>query len=223
MTKNNVIKLLLPMFIAIHLVSCSPSQYISSSYSSAFSLLVNQFSDGQQIISRELIESIPFASASIKFSDGGESLIILESTRKDKNIWISSDRIKFTEYEGRVLSTIGLPNDLYSIDRPNIDFGELIQKGKFKYSSYYSFRNPELNNLKVEVEAKVVGEETVSIYGIDKNLLLIEESIYSSSINWKARNQFWVDRESLFVWKSIQALTPKLPDLEISITKKPAS
>mgnify|MGYP003309737228 CR=1 FL=1 len=223
MIKNNFIKKLLPMFIAINLVSCSASQYISSSYSSAFSLLVNQFSDDQQFISRDLIESIPFASASIKFSDGGESLIILESTRKDKNLWISSDRIKFTESAGRVLSTIGLPNDLYTIDRPNIDFGKLIQKGKFEYISYYSFRNPELNNLKVEVKAKVIGEETVSIYGIDKNLVLIEESIYGSSINWKAINKFWVDRESLFVWKSIQALTPKLPYLEISITKKPAS
>ena len=223
MNKNNVTKQFLPMYIAINLVSCSPSQYLSSSYTSAFSLLVDQFTGGKQVINRDLIESIPFASASIKFSDGGESLIILESTRKDKNLWISSDRIKFTESEGRVLSTIGLPNDLYIIDRPNIDFGKLIKKGKFKYISYYSFRNPELNNLKVEVKAKVVGEETVSIYGIEKNLVLIEESIYSSSINWKATNKFWVDRESLFVWKSIQALTPRLPYLEISITKKPAS
>ena len=37
--------------------------------------------------------------------------------------------------------TIGLPNDLYSIDRPNINFEFLLaQKGKFEYISYYSFR-----------------------------------------------------------------------------------
>ena len=223
MTKYNVTKQLLLIFFAISLASCSPSQYISSSYSSALSLIVDQFSEGQQIINRDLIESIPFASAAIKFTDGKESLIILESARKEKNSWISSDRVRFTESEGRILSTIGLPNNLYAIDRPNIKFGEIIRKGKFEYISYYSFRNPEFNNLKVEVKAKVIGEETVSIYGLEKTLVLIEESIYSSRINWKATNHFWVDRESLFVWKSIQVLTPKLPYLEISITKKPAS
>ena len=128
MTRYYVTKQILLMLFAINLVSCSPSQYISSSYSSAFSLLVNQFTEGQQVINRDLIESIPFASASIKFSDGVESLIILESTRKDKNLWISSDRIRFTESEGRVLRTIGLPNDLYAIDRPNIKFADLLKR-----------------------------------------------------------------------------------------------
>ena len=53
MTKNNVTKLLLQMFFAINLVSCSASQYISSSYSSAL-VISKSFSDGQQVISRIL-------------------------------------------------------------------------------------------------------------------------------------------------------------------------
>ena len=53
-------------------------------------------------------------------------------------------------------------------------------------------------------------------------LILIEESISSELIGWKEKNQFWVDPNDYFVWKSVQNLTPKLPKFMFQVTKKPA-
>ena len=56
-------------------------------------------------ISRDLIESIPYASALI--SDRGQSLIILESTRLIKiSRWISADKIRFKESEWKNYSEL---------------------------------------------------------------------------------------------------------------------
>ncbi len=51
---------------------------------------------------------------------------------------------------------------------------------------------------------------------------MIDENLFSERINWKASNKYWVDPETNFIWKSVQSISPKLPPLEIMITKKPA-
>ena len=133
-----------------------------------------------------------------------------------------SDKIKLHEEKGRIIRSIGLPNDLHSIERPKLDFKMIIDKGYVSYIAYYSFRNPEMNNLRVEVKSTVIGPESVDIFGFKKELILIEERMYSPLIHWSAKNKFWYDPENDYVWKSKQYLTPKLPAIDIEVTKKPA-
>ena len=173
-------------------------------------------------INKSLIDNIPYASSLISFGNNSKSLIILESAKENKNTWVSSDKIKIIESNGRVLRSIGLPNDLYSIQRPELHFNKIIEEGKLSYVVYYSFRNPVLNSLKVEVQSIKVGKEIVEILGLKKELILIEENLYSPLINWSAQNKFWYDPATDFVWKSRQHISPKLPFIDIEVTKKPA-
>jgi hypothetical protein len=53
-------------------------------------------------------------------------------------------------------------------------------------------------------------------------LLLIEEELISRYLGWKIKNKYWIDDEG-FVWKSIQTISPKIPPIEILITKKPST
>jgi hypothetical protein len=184
--------------------------------------LINRFTDQESIIDKGLIDNIPYASSIISFGNNNKSLIILESTKGNENTWISSDKIKIIESNGRVVRSIGLPNDLHSIDRPRLNFNKIIKEGKYSYVAYYSFRNPLLNSLKVEVQSVKVGKEIVEILGLKKELILIEENLYSPEINWSAKNKFWYDPYTGFVWKSRQYLSPKLPFVDIEVTKKPA-
>ena len=151
-----------------------------------------------------------------------KSLIILESQTAGFNTWISKDKIRFKEDNGRIIQTIGLPNDLFLLNRPKINFEELLAQ-KLSYISYYSFRKPTLHNLKVQIKAEVLGLEKISILGREQSVILIKEHLFSESINWKATNRYWVDPETKFIWKSVQSISPKLPPLEIMITKKPAN
>ena len=70
---------------------------------------------------------------------------------KNTYTWVSSDEKVFITEEGRVISTIGLPNNLYMINRPKIDFREIISsKKEIEYFSYYSFNQPkEFKNLSI--------------------------------------------------------------------------
>ena len=64
---------------------CSQFNYLSSSYSTSYDLLINRFTDQESIIDKDLIDNIPYASSIISFDNNTKSLIILESTKGDKN------------------------------------------------------------------------------------------------------------------------------------------
>ena len=212
------IKILIVLFT---LTSCSNLD-LSSPSSPLSNLLLNNFSKASAAINKETIESIPYASSLISFGGNTKSLIILESTKEDSNTWISSDKVRFIEKKGRINRSLGMPSDLYFIERPDLDFDFLVKEGNFSYIAYYSFRSPVLNNLKVEINSNVVGLETVNILDREMQLLLIEESLYAPIVNWNAINKYWIDPISKYVWKSSQYLTPRLPHIEIEVTKKPA-
>ena len=44
---------------------------------------------------------------------------------------------------------------------------------------------------------------------------------HNKYLGWKVKNRFWYDSEA-FIWKSEQHLSPKLPLIQIEVTKKPA-
>ena len=204
-------------------LSCARNEFLSSSYATSFELIIDYFSDEDEIVSLEFIENIPYASSLISFNGKNKSLIILESQNTGFNTWISKDKIRFKEENGRIIQTIGLPNDLSFLNRPEINFEEVLAQKELSYISYYSFKKPTLNNLRVQIKVKVSGLEKISILGQERSLILIDENLFSESINWKASNKYWVDPETNFIWKSVQSISPKLPPLEIMITKKPAN
>ena len=58
------------------------------------------------------------------------------------------------------------------------------------------------------------------MFGV-KNLKLVSEDISSEEIGWYRTNKYWLD-ENNFVWKSVQNISPILPEIYIEITKKPS-
>ena len=206
------------------IISCAQNpNIIPSSYSTIFNSLSNSLFNEQEGISLEVIANIPYASSLINFNKSSKSLIILQSKNNDIYTWVSSDkRIFFTE-NGRIVGTVGLPNDLYKIKRPEISFSQILNGTSLtNYIAYYSFRKPELDNLRVEITVEVLGEQNIMLLGGERSLILVEERLVSKKINWKRINRFWIDPKSFFVWKSEQNISPKLPMLTFETTKKPA-
>jgi len=222
LSMTNIRMRLLSLIILMVLVGCSSEPFLSKSYSTSFNLIFDLLQKQEIAYTSEQIENIPFASSIISFNGNKRSLIILESQNNKENTWVSSDFIRFKEFEGRIIQTIGLPNDLYSINRSDISFETILGKKNIDYIAYYSFKNPDFNNLKVNVNAKVKGVESVQLLNGNKNLTLIEESIYAEAVNWKAINRYWIDGNTNFVWKSVQSISPNIPPIELEVTKKPA-
>ena len=206
------------------IISCAQNpNIIPSSYSTMFNSLSNSLFNEQDGISPEVIANIPYASSLINFNKSSKSLIILQSKNSDVYTWVSSDKRVFFTENGRIVGTVGLPNDLYKIKRPEISFSQILNGTSLtNYIAYYSFRKPELNNLRVEITIDVLGEDKIQLLGQERNLILVEERLVSKKINWKTINRYWVDPENYFVYKSQQSISPKLPVLTFQVTKKPA-
>ena len=212
------------ILLFLFLISCSSidKQRISPAYFEAFGAIKDYFSESDnEFITPEVISNIPYASLKLRIGKGKPGLLILEQKTQEKELWISADQVYLVIENGRIIQTKGLFNNLTSYISQGDILKNALNNKLLETSVYYSYDEPLLANLPVEVKLKKVGLEEVNLINKKIKLNLIEEQIINSYINWKVKNYFWVDDEG-YVWKSIQNISPKLPPFEFEVTKKPA-
>ena len=172
-------------------------------------------------ITREVVNAIPYASSVLTIGKGTPGLIILSELRDSNETWISADGVYIVITNGKIIKTSGLLNNLTRSTLPEISFGNMSKGQIYNYSYYLSYENPDLNDLKLEVTMEKKDKEEISILGVKRDLILIEETLRNTFLGWTVKNSYWVDQDG-FVWKSIQNFSPKLPPFKIEVTKKPA-
>ena len=187
----------------------------------AFSALIYGYEDYP--INQALIDEIPYATLRMKIGKGPAGLLILESIDQDKYTWVSADNIYITTRGGRIIRAEGLNNNLVDFVSSEPSFKELID-GDYIQSQFrmISLDNPSVFNMKLKVSYKRVGFEEVIILDKKRELILIEETIENSYIRWKYNNKYWVDKNTGYVWQSIQEIAPDIAPIFIQITKKPS-
>ena len=203
------------------LFSCSyiDKNRIAPGYVEAFNSLKLLVYGDDSSIAPEVIKEIPYASMLVKIGNGPKALMILEKISDDEYTWVSADEIYLVTRNGRIIKTAGLPNNLKEIISPfNGWNSELFRINDFV--SYKTFTDPPLNNLKVVSNYFLNNPAEEDLLFGSKTLKLIEEEIYSGEVGWSETNKYWLDNDN-FVWKSVQHISPKLPEIYIEITKKP--
>ena len=210
----------------LFLLSCSSikvSNNIAPGYIQAFqSINTAIFGYKDNNIPKELIYEIPYASMIVKIGKGPQGLMILESKKNKNELWISADKVFIGLKNGRITSTEGLDNNLTNlvISKTISDLSG-VENGKV-YKHYYSYDKPRLLYLEVEATYKSLGYRDVSLFDRKTSLNLVEEHLRNKYLGWKAINRYWHDSDG-FVWKSEQIISPKLPVIQIEVTKKPSS
>ena len=217
-------KIILILFSLLFFTSCAlDSSRIAPGYIEAIKTIkgavVGYENDS---ITPGLVKDIPYASSILKIGKGAPGLIILESVSEDEETWVSADGIYLVFRGGRVIKTRGFFNNLTGFKSFEDNLRRLIDsKEPEPFVNYYSYDHPKLIDMKVSGERRFIRKEEVKLLGRMQQLYLIEESFKNSYTGWKATNKFWVDDE-MFVWKSKQFISPKLPEFNIEVTKKPA-
>ena len=176
-----------------------------------------------ELITSDLIKNIPFASSTLKIGKSASGLIILESKEEELETWVSSDGVYLVFKEGRIVKTSGFFNNLINFESVETNFESLMDTNESEsLVYYYSYDNPKLIDMRVLASRRFVAKEKVQLIDRKEELNLIEEQIVNDYIGWKVTNKFWID-DDMFVWKSEQYISPKLPKFSIEVTKKPAS
>ncbi len=168
-----------------------------------------------------LIQEIPYASMLLKIGKGPQGLLILESKKDKQTVWVSADNIYLVLRRGVIVKTSGLLNNLKDTSNRNLPIEEILNQSITDSTFYYSYDKPELRNLKIYVRYTLGGKEEVFILGKKKSLQLIIETGGNDSIGWGFINKFWID-ENMNVLKSEQYISPKLPSIKYTVTKKPS-
>ena len=202
-------------------ISCSYLNNVAPGYSKAFEAVTLFYAGHENTITKEVVDSIPYSSALLRIGNGPFGLIILESKRNNIETWVSADNIYFKIEDGKIIQTAGLSNNLISYLGNEFQLFDLSNQEKQTFTTYYSYDEPELNNLEIESVLINKGKEELDLLMGTKSLYLIEENLSNEYLNWNVTNKFWVDANG-FVWKSQQHLSTKLPPIEIEVTKKPA-
>ena len=208
------------LLLSIILASCATidSNRIAPGYAEAFTSIKQLILGVENNIPPEVIQNIPYASMLVKIGRGPSALMILESVSDEKYTWVSADGVSLVIKNGIIIKTYGLPNNLIEKIHVDLNWENLYEKKEL--ISYNSFNKPSLNNLKVKSIFKEKDYEEVKLTFETKNLRSIEERIASQEIGWYKTNKYWID-ESNFIWKSVQNISPRLPEIIIEVTKKP--
>lgn len=214
------------LFIAlVSVIVCGCSSIdtgrIAPGYVEAFKAINNALFGYEDLIDKELVDKIPYASITLKIGKGPQGLLILESVKDNQYTWLSADNVFLVIKNGRLIRTQGLSNNLNKLIYPNssLKLSEIDQKNN--YLHYYSYDRPVLINLKTEASYSSKGLQKVKLLSGYRDLFLIEEYIKNDYLGWEFTNKYWVD-EGKFVWKSEQFVSPKLPKFFIEVTKKPS-
>ena len=215
-----MLKIINRIVLIISLSSCSSlsSNNIAPGYTQAYQEIKNFFFGSKSNLDLNYIESIPYASMIVKIGNGPSGLMILESKVNDKYTWVSADGVYLVIQKGRIIQSQGLPNDLDEVVNTFNDWKKEYKNKQF--TSYYSFDEPRLSNLKILSTFNIIGSEEVDLQTQVLTLKLVEERISAQRVGWERVNEYWLDTNN-FVWKSNQNISPRLPSISYLITKKP--
>ena len=214
-------KIYIAVFFLLFVNACASidTNRIAPGYADAFTSIKQLLLGVENNIEPEVIKNIPYASILVRIGNGPTALMILENITEEGYSWVSADGVYLIIKNGKIIKTHGLPNNLKEKLTP-LEVWDQDLFINLEFISYYSYSEPLLNNLKVISSYSVNEEENVELFFDTKKLSLIEEKIIASQVNWSKTNKYWIDDDN-FVWKSVQHISPRLPEFYIEVTKKP--
>jgi hypothetical protein len=173
-------------------------------------------------ISEETFDSIEYAFIVASFGIGSpKSILVL--VREDNNVleWISSDSEKIFTFNGKIIKTSGLPNDIEIINYE--DFPEFSADSEVSRSLIANFMNPGLYYQEQHLKLLRKNEEKIASHIEGRppiNTIVYKENIYMPKIYWKIANTYFINSDTGQIERTVQEIHPDLPPLSIRFVRK---
>lgn len=172
-------------------------------------------------LTQEVVDKIPYAFIKARIGKGPSVIMILVNEKNGVLEWISADKVKIYTFNGKIIRTAGLENDIQIIDYtkfPKLE--EELLKQKLEISYLANFFNPELYEFDIFNQIEIISaEETLSTSLGQRTVIKVYESFEAKSINWDGQNTYYVSNSG-DVEKTIQQIHPFLPTIQIEYIKK---
>jgi hypothetical protein len=174
---------------------------------------------------RQQVDELAYAQMGVRVGNGARGIMVLAEVQGDELQWISANRIMLKTRRGRIMRSVGLPEDLsdcrlfgpdlldqYHFDKPNAPLETLRRNidvgSKFGISILSKFT--------------VEGSETVTILDQKFDTIRVREDQQSDGAKWQHPNRYWLSLRSPLAWRSIQYISPSMAPIEMEMLKRPA-
>ncbi len=173
----------------------------------------------------EQVRESHFACLGAQVGDGPKAILLLNAYDGDALRWISGDQVSLKTRSGRLLETAGLPRDLRSTDFVRMDPLAETQSaaalGQASTTWVMDLSEPDEYSLVTQSKFLVVGPETITIMDRLHRVIRVDESVAVNAWEWETVNRYWLDAETLFVWRSEQRFCKQLPMITLEVLKAP--
>lgn len=183
-------------------------------------------------VTAEQVNKLPYASAYLQVGNNPQAFVVLAFADPNGSLtWLGADSNIFVTRYGRIIKTVGLDNDLYSVNEVggNSDPLRLLKaffnnRGSQKLHQSWLYRaewsKGYVSGYEVHVNLNPPQVDTLVILGKSYQTWLFEESIEIPSLNQHWFNKYWVDQHNGEFLKTEQQLGPDMPVIKMTILKK---
>jgi len=203
-------KSLLVLLIGLFLQACVPFGL----YQNAYNAGVNFFNPQPFTVSSQ-VKALPYAMQIVKH-EGKSAIVVLAYAENNRLAWVDAENHGFTTYNGKIVSSNGLANDIDTIYPPDLSavFNtlKLDSRSSLEKQSLVRFLKPATNYLEVFhsfefKESNPISKFKRTLDGKELSYIIIEEKVRVPSISWSFSNFYWFDLNGNIL-KSKQHLTP---------------
>tara|TARA_B110000014_G_scaffold245818_1_gene218062 strand:- start:403 stop:1026 length:624 start_codon:yes stop_codon:yes gene_type:complete len=165
-------------------------------------------------IDQETYNENKYSFAKVRLGKASPVIMILLSIDDGMYTWIDKEGLRLITLNGRIIKTIGLPNDInIKVDKNK------KQSNEGQFYETINFSNPVLMN--ADLSSVISFEEKIDLLYLDD---LIEVNIYSeevsiSAIGWREENLYFLDNNNREI-KTIQFIHPFLKQIDMEFYYK---
>lgn len=165
-------------------------------------------------------DKLPYASIAVSIKNMPRALLVLGKVEGDEMHWFSGDKGVFVTRFGRLIKTVGLPENITKTDFSTADFFETYPEAQkdASLSRVIDLSPGHRYGVKVDAILKKLGKETITIGTKTRETTRFEEYCHAPLLSWRYTNSYWVG-ETGQVWRSTQQVTPTGQPITIELTK----
>lgn len=170
-------------------------------------------------VTRAQADALPYASILAWLDSSGPAFMVLGEIGEGRTLYYYSRTRQVLITRGAFLvQTVGLPGDLSHTSLPGDNPPDLRSLIGQDFARHIDIQAAGLFDLPVKSHFSAVGMEKVTILERDYTLLHIREDVAISGMK-PFQNDYWVDADTGFCWKSRQYLHDRAGPVNIEIIK----
>jgi hypothetical protein len=178
---------------------------------------------GQQI-TLDQAAAVPYASLGYRLNGSGQAMLVLATDTNGDQLWTAASHVVLLTRGGRIVRTVGLPHDRTAMTgQGTSSLPPLANALKAAYRGNRLVDMPDIGAYAISVNCLTAqhGRQMIKILGTAMATVRVDETCQSANPRWSFTDNYWLDPDNGFVWRSVQNLHPSGLKIETEIFRAP--